>query len=99
MNQLLSELTPLDPRQLFICHKQAFYAAYRGWSEETKAYVADLLVRSYASDKAATRETLYGGPDEPPAAPPSVPASRPRTVQKTPELIDLVGPWGAVKRS
>jgi len=28
VNMLLAELSPLDIRQLFICHKDAFYALY-----------------------------------------------------------------------
>ena len=33
VNMLLAELTPLDFRQLFICHKEAFYDAYRTWAD------------------------------------------------------------------
>ncbi len=89
VNQLLAELSPLDVRQLFICHKQAFYAVYRGWSEAKKTYVADFLAREYQVDKAGARAALFGrepGMEEPAAAP--APA----------DLIDLVGPWGAVRR-
>ena len=45
VNMLLSELCPLDVRQLFICHKTAFYAAYATWPEEKRAYVVDFLDR------------------------------------------------------
>src|SRR5204862_8327542 len=41
VNQLLTEFTPLDIRQLFLCNKPAFYAAYLGWSERKKDYVAE----------------------------------------------------------
>lgn len=43
VNMLLAELSPMDVRQLFICHKEAFYRAYDGWSDEKKTYVADFL--------------------------------------------------------
>ena len=42
---LLSELCPLDVRQLFICHKTAFYAVYATWPEEKCTYVVDFLDR------------------------------------------------------
>ena len=88
VNQLLAELAPLDVRQLFICHKQAFYAAYRGWSEAKKSFVADFLEKEYQIDKAGTRAALFGpepGMEEPP----------PRAAE---DLVPLVGPWGAVRR-
>lgn len=86
---LLSELAPLDIRQLFICHKQAFYAAYHDWPDAKKEYVAEFLYRDYAANKAGAREALFGG-EEPPAKP----------VSPTPkdDIIELVGPWGAVRR-
>lgn len=59
-NMLLAELTPLDFRQLFICHKEAFYCQYRGWPEQRKAYAADLLGREYAMDKVGERARLFG---------------------------------------
>ena len=34
VNMLLAELCPQDVRQLFICHKELFYATYAGWSEQ-----------------------------------------------------------------
>jgi hypothetical protein len=88
VNQLLAELAPLDVRQLFICHKQAFYAAYRRWSEAKKSFVADFLEKEYQIDKAGTRAALFGpepGMEEP----------TPRAAE---DLIPLVGPWGAVRR-
>ncbi|KAA9010484.1 DUF6638 family protein [Histidinibacterium aquaticum] len=88
VNQLLAELSPLDVRQLFICHKPAFYAAYATWPEEKRAYVAELLATEYAVDKAGTREALFG--HEAPMDDPAPAAD--------PELLDRVGPWGAVRR-
>ena len=88
VNMLLAELTPKDIRQLFICHKDAFYQRYQGWSEAKKSYVVDFLDREYQVDKAGARRAL-SGPDAPmdePAAP------DPR------DLIDRVGPWGAVRK-
>ncbi|MCF6219506.1 MAG: hypothetical protein L3J65_00185 [Robiginitomaculum sp.] len=60
VNMLLAELSPLDFRQLFICHKTAFYDAYRNWSEAKRDYVARFLAEEYAIDKAGARETLFG---------------------------------------
>ena len=87
VNMLLSELCPLDVRQLFICHKTAFYAAYATWPEEKRAYVVDFLDREYQVDKAGTRAALFGYD-----APMAEPAPRKR------DIIDAVGPWGAVRR-
>lgn len=67
VNQLLAELAPLDIRQLFICHKPAFYAAYAGWPERKQAYVAEFLARDYLSDKAGRRAALFGPPEPAPA--------------------------------
>ncbi len=61
INQLLSELTPLDVRQLFITHKPAFYAAYRTWPDAKKEFVAEFLHRDYAANKAGARDALFGG--------------------------------------
>lgn len=89
VNMLLAELTPMDVRQLFICHKEAFYAAYMGWPDAKKDYVAEFLSNEYQVDKAGTRDALFGheaAMDEPSGPPP------------LPDLIDKVGPWGAVRR-
>ncbi|MBJ3762321.1 hypothetical protein ILP92_06150 [Maribius pontilimi] len=69
VNMLLAELTPLDPLQLFICHKELFYATYRGWSAPRQALIADYLQRAYMSDKPAMRETLFGDAEEAAPAP------------------------------
>ncbi|MCO4847504.1 MAG: hypothetical protein KC448_05970 [Yoonia sp.] len=87
VNMLLAELCPLDIRQLFICHKGAFYAAYATWSDEKRAYVVDFLDREYQVDKAGTRAALFGHD-----APLEEPAPRKR------DMIKAVGPWGAVRR-
>lgn len=88
VNMLLAELAPKDVRQLFICHKEAFYAAYAGWSETKKSYVADFLDREYQVDKAGARAALFGHD-----APMEEPVSAIRD-----DLIARVGPWGAVRR-
>ena len=107
VNMLLAELSPLDFRQLFICHKEAFYAAWRGWPEAKQAYVADFLAGEYMIDKAGTRAALFGGeePMEEPVAPAAGPWTRgPEAVPSAQPLrpdaamIDAVGPWGAVRR-
>ncbi|KNG93842.1 DUF6638 family protein [Pseudaestuariivita atlantica] len=99
VNQLLAELTPKDVRQLFICHKPAFYAAYASWPDEKKAYVADFLAREYQVDKEGVRAQLYGFEpamdDQPPPAPP---APEPRPRPRRDDLVARVGPWGAVRR-
>ncbi len=87
VNMLLAELTPLDIRQLFICHKEVFYRAYAGWPAEKRAYVVDFLDREYQVDKAGTRDALYG--HEAPMTD-VIPVPQP-------DLITRVGPWGAVK--
>ncbi|WP_458791651.1 DUF6638 family protein [Yoonia sp. MH D7] len=87
VNMLLAELTPLDVRQLFICHKEAFYGAYATWPDEKRAYVVDFLDREYQVDKAGTREALFGH---------DAPLEEPKPVKR--DMIDAVGPWGAVRR-
>ncbi len=88
VNMLLSELSPLDIRQLFICHKEAFYRAYAGWPDEKRGYVVDFLDREYQVDKAGTRKALFG--HEAPML------ELPKVAQ--PDLITRVGPWGAISR-
>ena len=88
VNRLLAELSPLDFRQLFICHKELFYHLYAGWPEAKKTYVADFLEREYQVDKAGAREALFGHePDMDNTAPHAPPE----------ELIQRVGPWGAIR--
>lgn len=94
VNMLLSELSPLDVRQLFITHKQAFYDAYRTWPDMKRDYVAEFLASEYAVDKAGTRLALFG-PEEP-MEEPSPPPPPPKP--KRDDLITRVGPWGAVRR-
>ena len=87
VNMLLTELAPMDPRQLFICHKELFYSTYKTWSETKKAYVADFLAREYQVDKSGARAALFGHePDM---------SGNDRICE---EVIARVGPWGAVRR-
>lgn len=100
VNMLLAELSPLDIRQLFICHKEAFYRAYAGWTPEKQSYVAEFLAGEYLVDKAGTRAALFGHEEpmaEPLAAPPGPWSAKPDVTQVR-DIIDLVGPWGAVIR-
>ncbi|OYW62506.1 MAG: hypothetical protein B7Z31_00795 [Rhodobacterales bacterium 12-65-15] len=60
VNMLLSELAPMDVRQMFITHKEYFYAQYAGWSERKKTYVADFLAREYQVDREGARTALFG---------------------------------------
>ncbi|PUB14139.1 DUF6638 family protein [Yoonia sediminilitoris] len=88
VNRLLAELSPLDIRQLFICHKELFYRSYAHWPDEKKDYVVDFLAREYQVDKAGARAELFGH-----EAAMEEPEARPRA-----DLITRVGPWGAVGR-
>ena len=88
VNMLLAELSPLDIRQLFICHKEVFYQVYADWPDQKRAYVADFLDRAYQTDKAGTRAALFGH-DAPEVDMPEV---------RQPDLIRRVGPWGALSR-
>ena len=105
VNQMLAELTPLDVRQLFICHKELFYQLYSGWSETKKGYVADFLASEYQVDKAGTRAALFGaepGMEMPQALQADQPAKANEPLRpvrrKVEDLVNLVGPWGAVRR-
>ncbi len=101
VNMLLAELSPLDIRQLFICHKEAFYRAYATWSPEKQIYVADFLAGEYMVDKAGTRAALFGHEEpmaEPVPAQPGPWAFKPKPAAAPRDIIDLVGPWGAVIR-
>lgn len=85
VNMLLAELSPLDVRQMFITHKELFYASYLGWSDRKRQYVADFLEREYVVDKQGARAALFGpepGMEE---------APRPDPVRAT-------GPWGSARR-
>ncbi len=82
VNQLLSELSPLDIRQMYLTHKELFYATYRGWADAKREYVADFLAREVQRDADGARETLFGTPATP---------------SPKDDIIDRVGPWGRAK--
>ncbi|MGJ8555610.1 MAG: DUF6638 family protein [Sulfitobacter geojensis] len=88
VNMLLAELAPKDARQMFICHKELFYATYARWPEAKKAYVVDFLVAEYQVDKAGARDTLFGH---------DAPMEDPVRDRPERDLIARVGPWGAVR--
>jgi len=88
VNMLLAELCPSDIRQLFICHKEAFYATYATWPDAKKDYVARFLEREYQVDKAGARAALFGHEA----------SMEDDTVSVPQDLIARVGPWGAVRR-
>ncbi len=94
VNMLLSELSPMDVRQMFITHKERFYEAYRGWSEQKRIHVADFLAREYQVDKEGAREALFG--PEPKMDELSRPEMR-AGPKPSRDLRDIVGPWGAVR--
>jgi len=89
VNMLLAELSPLDIRQLFICHKELFYRHYATWPDTKRAYVADFLEREYQVDKAGARAALFGHEPDMDGKPP------PRPIE---DVVRRVGPWGAVRR-
>lgn len=90
VNMLLAELAPLDVRQMFITHKELFYASYATWSERKRRYVADFLEREYKVDAQGARAALFG-PE------PSMDA-RHQLPHISRDLGQILGPWGAVKR-
>lgn len=89
VNMLLAALSPKDIRQLFICHKERFYHSYQAWPDAKKTFVAEFLAREYQVDKAGARKALFGEGE---------PMEEPMAVTEPKDLIDLVGPWGAVRR-
>ena len=92
VNMVLAELCPADIRQLFICHKDAFYATYAGWPDAKKDYVARFLEREYQVDKAGARAALFGHEA-------NMEDNRgPTVASPSQDLITRVGPWGAVRR-
>ena len=103
VNMLLSDLSRLDFRQLFICHKSLFYETYQSWSESKKEFVARFLQQEYAMDKDGAREALFGAEpsmkDDPPAATPITPFSNPpgsRSVED--RLVELDAKSGTVRQ-
>ncbi len=96
VNMLLAELCPLDVRQLFICHKEAFYRAYASWPEEKQAYVVDFLDNEYQVDKAGTRAALFG--HDAPMEEPQLAKSGTGGYAIDRAMIETVGPWGPVRR-
>lgn len=95
VNMLLAELAPLDVRQLYITHKELFYASYARWSDRKRQYVADFLEREYVVDKQGAREALFGPEPRMDEAQRPVMAEGPKAAR---DMVDLVGPWGAVRR-
>ncbi len=91
VNMLLSELAPMDVRQMFITHKELFYARYGTWSDRKKQYVVDFLEREYQVDTQGAREALFG-PE------PSMDARERPHPKPARDMIKAVGPWGAVRR-
>jgi hypothetical protein len=89
---LLTDLSRLDFRQLFICHKPLFYEAYRDWSDGQKAFVVQFLQEEYAMDKVGAREALFGAePDM--TDTPKTSRRRPRPNGKRKNPWDGKNPW------
>ncbi len=74
VNMLPAEFSPLDLRQLFICHKAPFYRRYATWPDAKKEHVADFLKREYQVDKAGARAALFGHESDMTGAAPRPPA-------------------------
>jgi hypothetical protein len=89
VNMLLAELSPMDVRQMFILHKELFYAAYATWTDRKRQYVADFLEREYKVDAQGVRRSLFG----------SEPGMDHGAATPARDLGAAVGPWGAVDRS
>ena len=95
VNMLLSQLSPKDVRQLFICHKELFYQLYATWHDTKKSYVAEFLEREYQVDKAGARAALFGHEPEMEQPAPAPKKDGPWGVSE--KKIAAVGPWGAVR--
>ena len=89
VNMLLAELCPYDFRQLYICNKPAFYAAYQNWPETFRDYVVDVLQTTYVRDKDGMRTDLFGSDGQ---ESPRMSSKRARE----PEIV--TGPWGPYTR-
>ena len=85
---LLSDLSRLDFRQLFICHKSLFYETYQSWSDSKKEFVVRFLEQEYAMDKDGAREALFG---EEPSMNEAPPASSPMPVLQPPAMQRVEG--------
>jgi len=91
VNMLLSDLSRMDFRQLFICHKPLFYEAYREWPEPKKDYVSKFLAAEYAMDKVGAREALFG--EEPRMEEPQTLYDL-KDYSETKKKRDIKSPWG-----
>ncbi len=92
VNMLLAELAPLDVRQLYITHKELFYASYARWTDRKRQYVADFLEREYVVDKQGARAALFGpepGMDNRPE-----PRPQPKPART---MVEVAGPWGSMR--
>ena len=87
VNMLLSELAPMDVRQMFITHKERFYEDYATWSAAKQTHVADFLAREYQVDREGAREALFG------PEPRMDELARPE-MQAGPKPARGAGPWG-----
>ena len=92
VNMLLAELSPMDVRQMYIVHKELFYASYARWSDRKRQYVADFLEREYKVDAQGVRQALFG-PE------PGMDVLMRAAPEPARDLGAVVGPWGAVDRS
>ncbi len=95
VNMVLAELAPLDVRQMYITHKELFYANYARWSDRKRGYVADFLAREYLVDRQGAREALFGPEPSMDEAQRPIMAEGPKPAR---DIVDLVGPWGLIRK-
>jgi len=90
VNMLLTELSPMDIRQMFIIHKELFYAQYmQHGRDRKKTYVADFLAREYQVDREGARTALFG------PEPSMDELHRPQMAEgPKPVRPPITGPWG-----
>jgi len=60
VNHLISQFTPFDFRQCYICNRRLFDRLYDDWPAAKQALVAGYLARHYAGAEAKLEERLYG---------------------------------------
>lgn len=59
VNRLISDFVPFDFLSRYIFNKQGFYDDYRGWNENFRRHVVEILKTTYLDNKAALRKRLY----------------------------------------
>ena len=63
MNMLLAELAPMDVRQMFIIHKELFYAHYATWSDRKQQLCGGFSGAGVSGGQGKARATALFGPE------------------------------------